>query len=345
MNRNQKITLQQIARAAGVSVATASRVLAGSARVSTELEQKVHNAVQRLGANRGSAARTGFFAVLLGNRPILHGFHTRVLSGVESFFRERGASALFFPIHYRENQAWNAIPLPRFIQFRRETVDGFVVAGTHSPNMIELLQRLGRPFAVYGNNMSGSWEPEQVDCVFSDDFGGAYEVTRHLIQGGHRSIWLLADRDVPWRRVRYEGYLRAIEDAGLKANSLPITATNETEAGYLTTKALLDKGLPVDAVLAGGDPAAQGVYEAAKERNLQVGRDISVAGFDDFQEDVALNPPLTTVRTFPEEIGQRLAEMVWRRLEDPALPPQNVVVPTRLIHRQSVRSAEGALQE
>lgn len=332
----RKVTLEQIARAAGVSIATASRALNGSTNVSEELERKVRHAVARLGGTR-SAARTGVLGVLLGNRPILHGFHSRVLSGIESFVLGRGSAAVFFPIHYDELQPWRAIPLPRILQNRREPVDGFILAGTHSPNIFDMLMRLERPFVVYGNNVLGAWNSEAVDCVFSDDFGGAYEVTQLLIHTGHRNIWFLADRELPWRRTRYEGYRRAIEDVGLEPHSLPTTPANEAETGYLATKSLLSDGAPLDAILAGGDPAAQGVYEAAKERALQVGKDLSVAGFDDFHEGVALQPPLTTVRTFPEEIGQRLSELVWRRLEDPSLPPRKLVVPTRLIQRESVR--------
>lgn len=335
--RSRKVTLAEIARAAGVSVATASRVLSGGAKVSAELERKVLNAVQRLGGSSHPRARTGLFAVLLGNRPILHGFHTRVLLGIESFFRDRGAATMFLPLHYNPELAPNAVALPRVLQLRHSAVDGFVLAGTHSANLIERLERLDRPFVVYGNNMCGDWDTKHVDSVFSDDFGGAYEVTRHLIEAGRREIWFLADRDLPWRRTRYEGYRKAVEEAGLQPRALPVTPTNEAEAGYLAAKSLFAGGSPVDAILAGGDPAAQGVYEAARERELRVGIDLSVAGFDDFQEGVALDPPLTTVRTFPEEIGQRLAELVWRRSEDKSLPPRRMIVPTRLIHRESVR--------
>lgn len=333
----RRATLAQIARAAGVSVATTSRVLSGGARVSEELQRKVHQAIEQLGSRRGPQTRTGLFAVLLGNRPILHGFHSRVLLGVESFLRDRGAAVSFFPIHYDRDTAGDAVPLPRILLLRQGSVDGFILAGTHSPNLIDRLRRLDRPLAVYGNNMHGDWDRHRIDSVFSDDFGGACEVTRHLIEAGHSNIWFLADRDLPWRRQRFEGYRKAMEDAELEPRSLPVTPANEAEAGYLATKSLFASGSPVDAILAGGDPAAQGIYEAAQERALRVGVDLSVAGFDDFQEGAALQPPLTTVRTFPEEIGRRLAEMVWRKVEDPARPWQCAVVPTRLIRRDSVR--------
>lgn len=341
----RRVTLDQIARTAGVSISTASRVLAGSGSVSEDLERKVRNAVQRMGANRSSGRRTGLIAILLGNRPILHWFHSHVMLGIEMYLHEQGAGMIVAGLQYGPGVPWNEVPVPRILQSRRAAVDGFVAVGTHSQNLLDLLRHLERPYSVYGNNVSGEWDSSRHDCVFMDDFGGGYDTTRFLVEHGHRNIWFLGNRELPWQRRRHEGYRKALEEYALDPHVSPISSPREQEAGYLAIKSLLNSGVPVDAIFAAGDPAAQGAYEALQERRFRVGLDISVASFDDFPRAMAMNPPLTTVCTFPEEVGRRLAEMVWRRMESPCSPFDNVTVPTRLILRDSVRTVTGRAGE
>jgi len=91
--------------------------------------------------------------------------------------------------------------------------------------------------------------------------------------------------------------------------------------------------------MAGGDPTAQGVYKALLDCGLRIPEDMSVAGFDDI-EAMLLQPPLTTVQAFPEQVGKRLAQMLLQRLSRPDLPPQQSVIPTQLVKRESCRAPQ-----
>jgi DNA-binding LacI/PurR family transcriptional regulator len=105
---------------------------------------------------------------------------------------------------------------------------------------------------------------------------------------------------------------------------------------YLGTKSILSRNEVASAIMAGGDPTAQGVYKALRDCGLKIPEDMSVADFDDI-EAALLHLPLTTVQAFPEQVGKRLAQMLLERLGSSDLPPQHSVIPTQMVKRESCR--------
>ena len=328
-----KLTLQEIALAAKVSVATASRVINNTGRVSPEIARRVKNAVAKLGAHaqRPDQARTICF--LLANRTMLHPFHAHVLMGAQEYAADREYHILFYPFQYRPDASPEDIRLPLLFE-RRGLVDGYVVGGINSPNLLQLLTHTGVPFAVLGNNVLGDWQPEQFDVVWMDDVAGAHELTKYLQSLGHRDIWFLGESRFPVARMR-EGYSRAMQEAGLEPHVLEGDSDSEYDAGYLAAKTLLSSRADVTAVFAHSDSVAHGVFEAVLGSGLKIPEQISVAGFGDRPEAAALTPPLTTVWGYPEQVGRRLAELVLNRIKTPDLAPQRCVLPMRLIKRDS----------
>ena len=126
-----------------------------------------------------------------------------------------------------------------------------------------------------------------------------------------------------------------MKEAGLKPRFSEIHS-EDRELGYLAVKSLLASGERPTALFVGTDQVASGVYQALQESGIRIPDDISVAGFNDTMGDV-LHPGLTTVREFPKELGAHLAEFTLRRIQEPELPPQQLVMPTELIRRESVR--------
>ena len=108
----------------------------------------------------------------------------------------------------------------------------------------------------------------------------------------------------------------------------------DQELGYLAMRSVLSRKEPVTAVFAGSDQIARGVYEALRQSNLDIPGDVSVAGFND-TEGALFDPPLTSVREFPEQLGQHLAEFTVRALKDPLGARQQMTIPTKLVTRQS----------
>jgi DNA-binding LacI/PurR family transcriptional regulator len=198
------------------------------------------------------------------------------------------------------------------------------------------LDHKGIPYVALGNNIFGESHHAKGDSIYSDDTRGAGDMTRYLISLGHRNICFLGNIRLPWFARCYAGYTRAMNEAGLAARLSTVDSEEDSEVGYLGTKSLLARGEPVTAIFAGNDSTAHGVYKGLRDSGLSIPDDISVVGCDDTVGEW-LYPGLTTIREFPEQLGKQMVELILRRIANPALEPQHIVVPTELIKRDSCR--------
>jgi DNA-binding LacI/PurR family transcriptional regulator len=333
-SKKSKVGLREIASAAKVSVATASRVLSGNTRVDRDIQKIVLEQAKKLGIDPAQRNKTKTLAFLLSNRAMLHAFHSRILSGAEAHCTANGWDMVFLSFHYSPHVPWTELHLPRVLQ-RHDVIRAVILAGTNSENLIKLLVHKGIAFVVLGNNVVGGQQDlKNNDAVFADDIQGGQDATRYLIGLGHRQIWFVGNTRLPWFARCYEGYRRAMEERGLAARQSSTDSEDETESGYLSTKSLLARDEPVTAILAGNDPTAHGVYKALRDRNLKIPDDISVVGCDD-TVCTWLSPALSTTREFPEQLGKQLVELVLKRIAQPDQEPQCVMIPTELIKRDS----------
>lgn len=332
--RKGKVRLREIASAANVSVATASRVLNGNNRVDPGIQKTVLQEAKRLGVDPFQRNKAKTLVFLLGNRAMPHAFHSRILSGAEAHCAVHGWNMVFLSFDYSPHVAWEELHLPKVVQ-RHDMVRGAILGGTNSTNLTKLLAYKGIPFAVFGNNVIGEQQDlKNSDVVFADDTQGNKDAIRYLIELGHRHIWFVGNTRLPWFRRCYEGYHRAMEEAGLAPHESCTDSEDDAESGYLGTKSLLARDKSVTAILAGNDPTAHGVYKALRDKGLQIPDDISVVGCDD-TVGTWLYPALTSTREFPEQIGKQLVELIFNRLAKPDRDPQCVTIPTEFIKRDS----------
>jgi DNA-binding LacI/PurR family transcriptional regulator len=341
-SRKSKLGLREIASAAQVSIATVSRVLNGNNRVDPVIRKSVLAAAVELDIDLSERNKTKTLAFLLSNRPMQHVFHSNILLGAEAYCAQFGWNLVFQSSNYPPQVAGKELHLPKVVQ-RHDIVRGVILAGTNSPNLLELLTDRDIPFVVLGNNVMGEVEQPHYDVVFSDDIQGGQNMTRHLISLGHRHIWFVGNIRLPWFRRCYEGYRRAMEEAGLQPCFSTVDSEDEIDIGYLGTKSLLAKREPVTAIFAGNDPTAHGVYKGLRDSGLEIPDDVSVVGCDDTVGSW-LYPSLTTIREFPEQLGRKMVELLVNRIANPSLERQQVTLPTELIKRDSCRpilSSEG----
>ncbi|MGH9404156.1 MAG: LacI family DNA-binding transcriptional regulator [Terriglobia bacterium] len=332
--RQRKVKLSDVARAANVSVATVSRRMTGRAGMTPQMRERVIKAAVRLGFDLEKGKRSHIIAFLLSNRAVLHPFHSSVLMGAEAYCATLDYGLLFLPLRYSSKAPWEELHLPEIFR-RRQLISGVIVAGTNSRNLLELLTQKGIPWVVLANNVLDDWRQQQTNAVYFDDVSGSYEVTRYLLSLGHRKIAFVGNCRVPWYSRRWEGYRRAMEEAGLGLCTSEVNSDDDEEMGYVATKLILQRSDPVTAIFAGDDVAARGAYKAVKDSGLSIPDDISIVGFNDTAEASALHPPLTSVRVFPEQIGKQLAELLLKRIARPDLPPRLVTLPTQLVRRES----------
>lgn len=333
--KTKGLGFKDVARAAGVSFATVSRVATNNARVNPELLRRVTEAARRLGVDLHRNGRSRVIGFILGNRKMLHPFHSLLLAGAEAYCTEHDFNTLFVPVQYGAKTPWKELHVPKIL-LRHDLVHGFIIAGSNTQNLLDLLSHERVHFAVLGNNMIGDWRENQYDVTWFDDLLGAHEMTEYLLSLGHKDIWYVGNCRLPWFARRYEGYRRAMQEAGLVPKVSDIEADKDHDTGYLATKSILNRREPVTAIFAGSDTMAQGVYKSLWDSRIRIPDDVSVSGFDDVHGAI-MHPGLTSVRVFVEQVGRQLAQTLMSRITQPDLPPQRQTMPTQLIKRESCR--------
>lgn len=337
----KKPSFGDVAKLAGVSTATVSRVARGQFNVDSAIRARVRKAAGELGLDleQRRNEKSTIIAFLLSNRDVLHSFQSHILLGAEAYCSAQRKELLFMSLRYSPTAPAKELHLPQILS-QRTIVRAVILGGTNSANMLTALRERDIPFAVLGNNVIGNWTAADYDAVYSDDVQGAFDLTSHLIAGGHRDIWFVGDIELPWYARCAEGYKQCMTQTGLEPRFSEIHS-DDRQLGYLATRSILSRRESVTAVFAGSDQIARGVYEAVRQSGLRVPDDISVAGFND-SEGGLMDPPLTTVREFPEELGTHLAEFVLRRIQEPDRAPQQLTIPTRVVVRESTKAIAAA---
>jgi LacI family transcriptional regulator len=198
----KKPKLHDLARAAKVSPATVSRVVASNPSVDPAIRRQVLVAAKRLGIDL-EAKRKGkskVLAFLLANRDVLHSFQARVLLGAETYCTQHNWELLFMSFRYAPETPPDALHLPQLLS-SRTNARAVILGGSNFPNLFQALETRGLPYAVLGNNVIGDWQPANCDVAFSDDIAGAADATAHLISKGHRSIAYIGNLQLPWFRA------------------------------------------------------------------------------------------------------------------------------------------------
>ena len=330
-----KNTIEAVAKLAKVSPATVSRVINRTSRVSAPVESRIRAAAEKLGVNLKRKNKTKLIAFLLSNRSLLYPFHSQVFLAVQGCCAVNGYSLLFFPLQYSQQQSSEKLDLPPILQ-RSDVIDGLIVSGVNHQNLLDALGRTGLPFAILGDTVHGPWRESEYDVVRIDDTDGAYQTTRYLLSLGHTRIAYVANARLVWFERRAAGYKRAMDEADLPSWISTIDSENEHEVGFLGTKAILAQGRnEIDAIFAGSDAIAYGVYSALREAGIAVPRGVSVCGFNDTPDASLLHPPLTSVCVFPDLIGRTLSELLLERIADPSVPARSRILHTQLIKRES----------
>lgn len=326
------VTLEQVAAHAGVSPSTVSRILNGTAVVSETKKAAVDAAIRELGFRPNPVARglAGGRTMSIGvvTQRISSPFYGEALSGVELALEAAGYVPLFVSGNWNEADERKAIET---LLSRR--VDGVIVLAGRL-NDEELGQLLeGLPTVVVGRQLSG---PRCFSFRF-DNRNGARLATEHLLELGHRRIAMLVGDLVHEDAVeRRNGYLDALEAAGIAADPQLIVQSDYTEAGGLMAiNHLLERETPFTAIFSSNDQMAYGAVLGLSRRNLRVPDDVSVVGFDDLLMSRYYMPPLTSVRHSVYEIGAQAAAAMLALLRGDT-PSVNLPDP-ELVSRESSR--------
>jgi DNA-binding LacI/PurR family transcriptional regulator len=339
----RRTTIRDVAHAAGVGIGTISRVLNSSSKVSRETRARVLEAIRRLEfrpnaqARRILKRRSEMVCFLLSNRDFLHPFHARILQGVESYASSLRNHVLFAVLHYSARTPPERIDLPHVLQ-EHGLIDGVILAGTIYQNLLRRIESIRMPFVAFSNNVVGVDGEHLYDQVGFDDFSGTLRATRYLIEQGHRLIDFAGDTSYPWIQRRFDGYRQAMRESKLKPNSIvALNCDGFVDFGQKSVGRILSRSSRPTAVVAGNDETAYGLWLSLRRQGVKVPDEISLVGFDDREEAVLMDPPLSTVRVHKEEIGETCMKMLLERLHHPQMAFSHRMLPTELVVRGTVR--------
>lgn len=327
-------TIADVARRAGVSSMTVSRVINNSGYASPDARERVQAAVRELSYVPNALARSlhvkRTHTVALVLTDIGNPFFTTVARGVEDAASSRGFSVMF--CNTDESEAEEAEHVRLLLQ---KQVDGLLlVPAAASSRSVEFARNRGVPVVVLDRRLSGN----PVDTVRSDSEGGAYAIVRHLIQLGHRDLAVLsAAPGVSVVQDRIAGARRAMHEAGLLFDDARVLyGKPETASGRAMACAALMLAPRPTALFATNNFIAIGAFAALRAAGLHVPEDLSLAGFDDLPDALMLDPFLTVASQPAYEMGRRGAELLLQRLElgGPAEPAE-IILPTELVVRRS----------
>jgi LacI family transcriptional regulator len=330
-------TIGDVARQAGVSTVTVSRVLNNAPNVNPATRLRVEQTIRELGyvpnvvARSLRSKRTSSLALILPD--VTNPFWTTVARGVEDAAQSSGYSVLLCNTDESCIKQLRCIDL---VASRR--VDGVIIAPFDSD--VQNIQALrSREIAIVLVDRSISdWD---TDMVRGDSVGGAQALVRHLIGLGHTRIAMISGPLITsTAQDRVDGYCAALREAGIAPDPALIRRGEfRASSGDELMGQLLDGGLNPTAVFAANNAIAMGVIDAATRRGRRIPHDLALVCFDDFDAASHLFPFLTVAVQPAYEMGARAAQLLLSRIEaGSALPPRHLLLPIRLIIRHSCGS-------
>jgi len=331
-------TIKDVAREAGCSVSTVSIVVNDRGYVSEETRERVMKVVKELGYHatrsaRGLASKTsGNIGFILRDDHFSQAepFYTRVFLGAEFAARDQNFYVLLATVGRQFSEKKD---LPRFLLERN--VDGIIIAGKVPPRFIDQVERFGIPIVLIDFEV----QRKRYASILIDNKVGAHLAVEHLIACGHRDIAFVGGDIIhPSLAERLEGYREKLEEHHITVQDLWID-TQEPDSrianGAHAMARLLQQHPRPSAVFAANDAMAIGCIQQILQNGLTIPGDIAVAGFDDIEMSSLMQPRLTTLRVFKEELGRQAVETLVGMIKNGDAMLVTKHLPVELMVRES----------
>lgn len=334
-----------MARRAGVSISTVSRVLNHQHTGEPEIRKRVLKVAEELEYTPSAAARTlaggGGRSASTSMSYVMHSFiplgtyYGDILRGAEEE-AQRCRDNLYFSTAYHNLAVLGTGSVPKGIS--GENIRGMIFAGEIPPDFHQELKRVGIPVVHINSYPPG----EAADCVMCDNLFASYRVVKWLVELGHRRIACIAcglegTNLAPSTEERVMGYRQALFDVGIPFDPALFARAEvyESRGGYAAMERLLRTSPRPTAVFGVIDEIAVGAIQCAKAHGVRVPEDLSVVGVNDLDIAQMCDPPLTTVRIFREELGRVAVGRLMELIQKPGGRPRRIEVLCELVVRQS----------
>jgi LacI family transcriptional regulator len=325
-------TVLDVAKRAGVSPMTVSRVVNGSGPVSPKLRARVEKALKETGYVPNSVARnlrtkrTDTIGLVMPD--ITNPFFTHVVRGVEVAAREAGLLLLLTNTDQRPDEETRVVSM-----LLQRQVDGLLaIPAGNCADTARLCREADVPLVIVDRRPES---PERIDVVRADAEGGAYELGKLLASLGHRHVAVITGPEyVPTAVDRAVGFAKAVEEEGLPAPTV-VHGDFSLESGHDMTMELMKHDPRPTAIFAANNFLAIGTQHAVEELGLRVPEDVALVGLDDLPAEMVTFPFLTVAAQPAEEMGRRAVALLIRRIREPGATPEEILLPTELTIRRS----------
>jgi LacI family transcriptional regulator len=324
-------TVYEVARAAGVSPATVSRYLNGTAKVSDEKRKVIEGVIEKLNYKPNMLAQSlkmgSSRTIGVLTQSLVSGYFNEAVTGIDDAMKEAGYAPLIVSGHWHAKDEAERVEL---LIARR--VDGLVILSGKltDEQIIRYSERV--PIIAFGRELSG----KNAFGFCLDNYRAACDAVEYLIMQGHRAIAFIAGPDHADATARLAGYRDTLARHGIELHPGLIVPGDFLESGgMLAVNQLLESGQRFSAIFAANDLMAYGARLALYRRNIRVPDDISIIGFDDLHSSMYTTPPLTTVRQPLLEAGQQIGVAMLKLINRQKL--RFDIPPLSLVVRESVR--------
>ena len=328
------LTIKDVAKMAGVSISTVSRVINNSKPVSSDIRDRVLKVIKETGYVPNPVARSlvmkksqiiGVIVPDISN--LLIG---ELLNGIEEIGRMYDYDILLCNTYGEIEEELKYINL-----LKSKSVAGIVfVTGKIDEKTVNAIEEGNVPAVYIGKNAKDF----DIYSVSIDHEKASYEMTKYLIEKGNKKIaFFRASReDNIEDSERYKGYKKALEDSNIELDKSIVLQGDETsDSGYMLAKDLIEKENIPEAVFASSDEVAIGAMNAFIDNSIKVPEEVKIAGYDDIKIASMVRPSLTTIKTPIYDIGAVSARMIIKMINKEQLDSKHIILPYTLMNRQS----------
>ncbi|HCI82931.1 MAG TPA: LacI family transcriptional regulator [Ktedonobacter sp.] len=324
-------SIKDVAKAAGVSTATVSRVLTNGVHVRQEVRERVMEAVARLDYRPNLLARSlrsqhsNTIGLIVSD--IRNPFFTSISRAVEDMAYEQGYSLLL--CNTDENPEKESIYLNLM---HDENVAGVIFSPTRQTANNFSVPDFSFPIVIVDRSVGNA----DVDAVLLDNVDAGYRLTMHLLENGYRSIAALCGEMSTTGRERHRGYEKALQAHDLSSQTEHVKFIQpRIETGYVTAMKMLTSANRPDAMLTTNSMIASGALQAIRECNLAIPDDIALVTFDETTWAALVQPAITLIAQPTYEIGKTAAELLLQRIAEPTRSTRQVILKGQLVVRGS----------
>lgn len=331
--KKRTVTIQDVAKKAGFSVSTVSRVLNGKVDVAGDTQEKILGVISKLGYTSNLAARS-----MRSRRKDLLGlvipdigfpYSIEVMKGINRAIAESKFDLLVYTLG-DSNKSGAVLHEQHYVSLLSKSItDGVIIVASAAPEFIS-----DAPIVAVDPHILNPRYPS----VQGANYQGALDVMNYLLNLGHERIGFICGRpESASSERRLTGYKDALKKAGIAIDkTLIIDGDFTTKSGHAASLKLLNMNTPPTAIFAANDQSALGVFQAAEELGLRVPDDLSVVGFDNIAEAKFVG--LTTVDQFLSEMGYMATQMLIKMVDNEQLEVKVQKMPTRFVERTSCRA-------